>query len=357
MKERLEAVRRYLAEQGFDAFFSFSPPANQYLTGFTGTTSAVVVSAKDAVFLCDFRYTEQAGVQVRDFEVREIAGTLETRAGELLKELGANTAAFNNTEHSVWQIETIATAFGGRVCPDPAALTALRQTKDAGELQQIQAAARLTDEVIIEIAGSLKLGVTERETAARLEYEFKKRGASGPSFDSIVLFGPRSSLPHGMPGGKALESGDIVLIDCGCRLGGYCSDLTRTYAFDTIPGAWFEEIYRITLAAQEKALSAIRPGMLCREVDAVARTLIAEAGYGTNFGHGLGHGVGIEIHESPRLNKESEVVLEPGMVVTVEPGIYLPGRGGVRIEDLVAVTEDGCRILSQTPKQLKVLGA
>lgn len=357
MKARCEGVREYLHQNRLDAFFSLSPPANQYLAGFTGTSSAIVISATETIFLCDFRYVEQADAQVSNYEVREVAGTLETRVAEVLTKLGAATAAFDSTVHSVWQIETVQSGFGGRLCADPVAISAFRQRKSAAEIEQIHAAATLTDHAIIATVAALQANVTEREVAARLEYEFKKSGATGPSFDTIVLFGARSSLPHGMPGDRRLEAGDIVLIDCGCRLDGYCSDLTRTYAFDTIPGAWFEEIYRITLSAQQHALSAIRPGVRCREVDAVARTLIADAGYGASFGHGLGHGVGIEIHESPRLNKESEVVLEAGMVVTVEPGIYLPGRGGVRIEDLVVVTEDGCRILSQTPKQLKVLGA
>jgi Xaa-Pro aminopeptidase len=151
--------------------------------------------------------------------------------------------------------------------------------------------------------------------------------------------------------------GDVVLLDFGCRLHGYCSDLTRTYAYGTIPGSWFEGTYELVLTAQRIALEAARPGIPARELDATARALIEEAGHGKHFGHGLGHGVGIEVHEAPRLNRESDTILAPGMVITIEPGIYLPGQGGIRIEDLVAVTEDGCEILSSAPKELRVIGA
>ena len=183
----------------------------------------------------------------------------------------------------------------------------------------------------------------------------KKRGATGPSFDTIVLFGANSSLPHGVPGDALLKQGDIVLIDMGARLNGYCSDLTRTYVFGSIPGEWFEEIYALNLHAQRSALKAVRPGVTGREVEAVAREIMREGGLGDRFGHGLGHGVGIEVHEEPRLNTRSDSVLKAGMVVTVEPGIYLPGQGGVRIEDLVLVTESGCEVLTKLPKDLQVI--
>ncbi|MEK7794541.1 MAG: M24 family metallopeptidase, partial [Candidatus Hydrogenedentota bacterium] len=202
---------------------------------------------------------------------------------------------------------------------------------------------------------SLHVGLPEQELAAMFEFAFKKRGASGPSFDTLALFGPRSSLPHGSPGRRALEKGDIILLDFGCRCAGYCSDLTRTYTFGTIIDRWFETVYAVVKDAQQAALKAIKSGASCRDVDAVARDRIKDAGYGDYFGHGLGHGVGVEIHEAPRLNPRSDAVLEEGMVVTVEPGIYVPGRGGVRIEDLVVVTQSGCDVLTKTSKELTVL--
>lgn len=355
MKARLDRLRTAMAEAGYDAFFSLAPPANEYLAGFTGTTSAVVITPADALFLCDFRYTEQAGEQVKGYTVTEKTGGLEKRVGEALAASGAKRAAYEDVAHTVWQIRQVELHYEGELVPDSNIVRGLREAKDAEEVARIRAAAELVDHVLAEVVGGLEEGVTEKEVAARLEYGFKQRGAKGPSFDTIALFGARSSLPHGMPGARTLEKGDIVLIDCGCRMDGYCSDLTRTFAFATIPGAWFEEIYTLTLTAQQKALEAIRPGVSCRDIDAVARDLIREGGYGDRFGHGLGHGVGLEIHEAPRLNQESDSVLAPGMVVTVEPGIYLPGQGGVRIEDLVVVTETGCDILSRSPKNLKVL--
>ncbi len=357
MTERLSRIRRDLAETGCDAFFNFSTHTNEYLTGFRGSTSAVLITQEHAHFLCDFRYTEQARKQVAGFEVHEVCGCMEVRAGERLEELGTKRAGFDPTVLSVYQRDTLAEAFEGELEALPDLVPAMRQVKDTEEVTRIREACHLAEEALLALVPTLEEGMTEREFAARLEYEFKLRGAQGASFDSIALFGPRSSLPHGMPGEKPLERGDIVLIDCGCIRDSYCSDLTRTYVFGTIPGAWFEEIYRVTFEAQAAALEAVKPGAVARNVDAVARDAIRDAGYGDYFGHGLGHGVGLEVHELPRLNMQAETVLQPGMAVTVEPGIYLPGRGGVRIEDLVVVTETGCEVLTQASKEFEVLGA
>jgi Xaa-Pro aminopeptidase len=247
--------------------------------------------------------------------------------------------------------------YKGRTEPVEELVAGLKAVKESGEVEAIRAALALSEGILTDMLVRLEPGMPEREAAALFEYEFKRRGASGASFDTIALFGPRSSLPHGAPGDTPLEPGDTVLFDFGCRLNGYCSDLTRTCCFATIPGPWFAEVYDLTLTAQRLAIEAARPGMGCRELDSVARKLIADAGHGEHFGHGLGHGVGIEIHESPRLNPHSDTVLEPGMVVTVEPGIYLPGRGGVRIEDVIVITEDGCEVLSTFPKELRILEA
>jgi Xaa-Pro aminopeptidase len=219
----------------------------------------------------------------------------------------------------------------------------------------IENASDLAEAALAEVVAGLKAGISEAEVAAELEYQFKKRGASEPSFHTIILFGERSSLPHGEPSNARLKPGDIVLIDMGCRYAGYCSDLTRTFVYDRMPAAWFTDIYQVTAAAQKAALAALHPGMPAHEVDAVARKIIADAGFGDNFGHGLGHGVGIEIHERPRLNSESDIVLREGMVVTIEPGIYLPNRGGVRIEDMAVLTGTGHRLISKYTRELKVL--
>jgi Xaa-Pro aminopeptidase len=356
MKTRVDALRAALTDHGCDAFVSFFPPANEYLTGFRGSTSVVIITSSEAIFLCDFRYTEQAGEQVQGFSVEEVSGSLETNAGAYLARLGVRRPAVEPSTLSLAQTLSVQEAFGGEVIPVKGLGTTARQVKDAGERERLRAATALAEAALTAVMPILEPGITESEFVAQLEYEFKKRGASGSSFDPIALFGPRSSLPHGVPGAKPLENGDIVLLDLGCICQSYCSDLTRTFAFGTIPGTWFEEIYHVTLTAQLAALDAVKPGVPCRDVDAVARTIISDAGYGPYFGHGLGHGVGLEIHEAPRLNQHSESILEPGMAVTVEPGIYIPGKGGVRIEDLVLVTETGCEILTTLPKELKVLG-
>jgi len=355
MQSRLDALRAELQTHDCDAFVSFFPPANEYLTGFRGSTSAVLITASEAVFLCDFRYTEQAGEQVKDFVVEEVVGGVEAAAGERLKGFGVTRIAVEPSTLSLDQSMTVERTAGHAVVPIKGLGTAARMVKSEGEKAKLRAASSLAESALETVLPLLKEGITEAEFVAHLEFEFKKRGALGSSFSPIALFGSRSSLPHGVPGKRALKDGDIVLLDLGCIVESYCSDLTRTFVFGTIPGNWFEEIYKVTLSAQLAALGAIRPGVSCRDADAVARDIITEAGYGKYFGHGLGHGVGLEIHEAPRLNQHSDTILQPGMAVTVEPGIYIPGQGGVRIEDLVLVTETGCEILTKLPKELKVL--
>ncbi len=355
-ENRLAGLRALIAEQGAGALVSLDPSANAWIAGFHGSTSAVIVTASRAVLLVDFRYAEQAETQrAPGVEMVVVEGSLETRAGEWLDALDAGTALFEPDRMSVTRRDAVADAFSGELRPAPALVDGLRQRKDAGETASIRRACAIAEESLLEVVRGLRAGVTERETAALLEYEFKRRGARRPSFDTIVLFGARSSLPHGVPGGNPLKSGDLVLVDCGCEVDGYCSDLTRTWVYGRISAPWVEEIHRVTLEAQEAALAAVRAGVRAADVDAAARGVITRAGYGPRFGHGTGHGVGLEIHESPRLNPQSAAVLAAGMAVTIEPGIYLPGQGGVRIEDLVVVTEDGCDVLTTIPKQLQVL--
>lgn len=356
MNKRLQALRQALDERGFDGFVSMSAPDNQYLTGFTGSTSGVLVTQDTARFLCDFRYIEQAQTQVDgSYTIQEFKGSLPTRLADRVKEAGLGTIAFEPSVTTVAEASGMEAVAGDVFRPAPGLVSGLRQVKDDEEIELIRAAQALTVEVMREAAEIVEPGMTERQLAATIEFAMKNRGASAAAFDTIALFGPRSSLPHGQPGDTTLKPGDVVLLDFGCRLDGYCADLTRTYACGTIPGAWFEEVYDLALTAQRIALEAVRPGITGRELDADARDLINEAGHGDRFRHGLGHGVGIEVHEGPRLNSESEVLLEPGMVLTIEPGIYLPGHGGVRIEDLVVVTQSGCENLTALSKEMKVL--
>lgn len=357
---RLEKLRELVLGKECDAFFSVSTATNQYLSGFQTSfgeiSSAVLVTPHEALFLCDSRYIEQAQDQVQDLKVEQIDNKLLAVSGARFNDLGAKKVAFDPNDLTLEEFHDVEGAFEGVFVETPKLAMALRQIKDPEEVACIRAASRLAEGVLSDLIEELEPGMSERELAARFEYEFKKGGATGASFDTIALFGSRSSLCHGVPGDRRLEMGDIVLLDFGCRLDGYCSDLTRTFSYGTITDAWFPEIYELVLAAQQAALDALKPGISCRGLDAEGRTVIADAGHSDHFGHGLGHGVGIEIHEAPWLSKHSDETLEPGMIVTVEPGIYVPGKGGVRIEDIAVVTEDGCEVLSTTPKELRVLG-
>jgi Xaa-Pro aminopeptidase len=356
-EERLRLLRAGMTEAGCDAFFSFSPPANQYLTGFRGTASAIIATRDTALFLCDFRYTEQAQAQVHAWAIEEVEGNREQVAAERLRDLHVQRACFDpNVLSAAWR-DTMAAVFPGELKAVPDLVSGMRQVKSSDEIAAIRAASELAEDAVEAVIPTLEEGITEREVAARIEYAFKARGAQRPSFDTIVLFGARSSLPHGMPGGRRLQPGDIVLVDCGCEHNGYCSDLTRTWVFGRIPGAWFAEIYQTVYTAQQAALGVLCDGAGAAEADAAARDIIAAAGHAEHFGHGLGHGVGIEVHEAPRMNRNARAVLRAGMTVTCEPGIYLPGKGGVRIEDLVVITDSECAVLTRLPKELKVLEA
>lgn len=358
IEARLRRVREALGALGLDAYISLSSPANTYLTGFWGSTSAVLVTGDEALFLCDFRYTEQAKSQVSHYAIEEVAGAGEVvkRLGERLTAYSVKAVGFDPAVMTVQQLSSVEAAFSGELRAAPNLVGKLRSVKSTDEIARLRTASELAEGILLQVAWRLEEGVTERALATQIEHLFRERGASGASFAPIVLFGARSSLPHGTPGDTPVKKGDVVLIDMGCLLGGYCSDLTRTFVFGTIPGAWFEKIYAVTLSAQLAALASIRPGVSCGDVDAVARDIIRDAGFGDHFGHGLGHGIGLEIHEEPRFSKESKTILEAGMVITVEPGIYLPGRGGVRIEDAVLVTDSGHERLTTSSKQLQVLG-
>ncbi len=355
MNSRMTALREGLRQADCDAFFSLSPPANHYLSGFRGTASSLVITLEEAYFLCDFRYVEQAREQVKGYEILEAAGALETRTGERLRALEVERPGFDPAALSVQQHKMVQESFEGTLIPLEHLPGALREIKDAGEVARMRAACALTEQALVNVLETVRPGVSEASVAARLEYEFRQLGAEGPAFPVIVLFGARSSLPHGMPGSTPLSVGDIVLVDCGCILDGYCADLTRTFVSGRIMGDWFKEIYHAVLQAQQAGIAALRAGATAKDVDAEARRIINDAGYGAHFGHGLGHGVGLEVHEAPRLNMQSETVLQAGMAVTVEPGIYLPGRGGVRIEDLTVVTEAGCEVITGLPKELQVI--
>jgi len=353
---RADRVAARLGEAGADLLLVTSLPNLRYLTGFTGDNGFAVVGPDVRRFVTDFRYVEQAESQVEGFEreqgPREVLAALaEGWPGGDLR-LG-----FEESVLSVRQHRRIAELLPDRVAlvPTSGLVEAERARKEPGELERIRAAAALADDVYRWIAERGLVGRTERDVAVALEHEMRLRGAQEPSFPSIVACAEHGALPHAEPRDVPIPRGALVTLDLGARLDGYCSDCTRTWATGSLPDD-LAEIYAVCLEAQEAGLAAVCPGPSGREVDAVARERIAEAGHGDRFGHGLGHGVGLEVHEGPRLSPSaSDEPLAPGMVVTVEPGIYLPGRGGVRIEDLVIVAAEGHEVVSGLPKALTVV--
>ena len=352
---RADRVAGRLSEKGVDLLLVTHLPNLRYLTGFTGSNGMAVVGDGVRRFVTDFRYVEQAAQQVEGFDREQGPQDFVTALEGGWPE-GELTLGFEDDHMSVRAHRRLRGVLPDRIALKAAggAVEAERAVKEPVELEKIAAAAALADEVYEWLREQGLVGRTEHEVAVALEHEMRRRGASGPSFPSIVASGPRGALPHASPSGEAIERGTLVTLDMGVVLDGYCSDCTRTWSTGELPDD-LAAIYDLTLRAQQAALDAVRPGPTGAEVDAVAREMIAEGGHGDHFGHGLGHGVGVEVHEAPRLARTAKDALVAGNVVTVEPGIYLPGRGGVRIEDLVAVTEGGREVMTGTTKELVVV--
>ena len=351
---RAERVQAVLAEKELDALVVSNMTNVRWVTGFTGTNGLTVVGAEQRDFITDFRYVDQAAAEVQGFEIVKGERTL---LGDVAKRLSGRVG-FEDAHLSVRTHGKLAElAEGVELVPAGDVLEQLRAVKEAAEIEAVRAAAALADDAMEAVVlGRGLAGRTEREVAFELEAEMRRRGAQDPSFPSIIAADAHGALPHAVPREVEIPAGTLVVCDWGARLDGYCSDCTRTFATGPLDDR-LEEVYELVRAAQAAALDAVRPGAACRDVDAVAREQIAAGGHGDDFGHGLGHGVGLEIHEEPRLSQQSDGTLEPGNVVTVEPGVYVSGAFGVRIEDLVAVTGTGCEILSRLPKALTVAGA
>jgi Xaa-Pro aminopeptidase len=349
---RADRLAELLAERELDQLFVSDLTNVRYLSGFTGTNGACLVGRDERIFFTDFRYTERAEREVGEEWERPEAER------ELVPQITARMhgrVGFEDAKLSVRQLARLEAAVADGVDFVPAGdlVEQLRAVKEPGEIERIAAAAELGDEVFRWALEQGLAGRPERDVARACEARLRELSAE-PSFPPIVAAGENGAIPHAEPGDRVIGSGELVVFDMGALLDGYYSDGTRTFATGE-PGDEAGEVYDLVLAAQLAALGAIRPGASCKEVDAVAREMIAEAGHGDHFGHGLGHGVGLDLHEGPRLATTSDDELREGNVVTVEPGIYLPGRFGVRIEDLVVVTRDGYRNLSGTPKELQIV--
>lgn len=326
----------------------------RWLTGFGGSSGLAVVGDEEPVFITDFRYAERAERDVAaEFERVIATGRMLPVLAEHLR----GRVGFDDSQTSVRSLHKLKAelADGVKLVPTQGRLAQLRRIKDAEEIEAIAGAARIADEVYEWLCERGFAGRTEREIAVAAQTRMRELGADGPSFEAIVAAGSNAALPHHEASERAVESGELLLIDMGAKLHGYCSDCTRTFAVGEVGDAE-REIYELVKQAQQAGLNAVRPGAEGTAVDAASRHAIDAAGHGELYGHGLGHGVGLEVHEAPRLAKTSEDTLQSGDVVTVEPGLYLPGQFGVRIEDLVVVEDDGFRNLSGVTKDLRVVG-
>ncbi len=360
MCSRLEALRRRLADHELDAILISQAENRRYLSGFHGSAGYLLIDSLGAVLATDFRYTEQAAAQAAEYRIVRIAGPLADWLPDLVGSLtgGANGVVgklgFESEDISFalhWRMsEAIAVAGKAiELVPVAGIVEALRTRKDGGEISLIEKAAGIADAAFEHVTGKLCPGITEKAVAWELEKALHDLGSETIPFEIIVAAGPNAALPHHHPSDHMIREGEPVVIDMGATTEGYGSDLSRTVCFGAIDDT-FREIYSIVLAAQQAAITGIRAGITGRSADAFARDVIDEAGYGDAFGHSLGHGVGMVTHEAPTLAPNADAVLENGAVFSIEPGIYLSGWGGVRIEDLVVMDEGRLRLLSKATK-------
>ncbi|EJG1256258.1 aminopeptidase P family protein [Staphylococcus pseudintermedius] len=353
MKNRLQKIRTLLQDKHLDGLTVLSDFNRRYLSGFTGTSGALIITQDKALLITDFRYTDQAQQQATEFEVILQKGDLFSALTEQFKTLNLQNIGF---EGHLVAYDSFLKLNQGRhdLISIVQAIETIRQTKDEDEIKAIQKAAQIVDEAYEYILTVVKPGMTEKEVKAHLESKMLHLGADDTSFDTIVASGIRGAMPHGVASDKVIQSGEMVTLDFGAYYNGYCSDITRTFAVGQ-PSEEMVKIYNIVLKSQEAAIAAIRPGMTGKEMDSIARDIITEAGYGKHFGHSLGHGIGLDIHELPGLSQKSDVVLEKNHCVTIEPGIYVEGLGGVRIEDDILITENGGERFTNCTKDLIIL--
>lgn len=351
MAGRIERLREQLKERGVEAIFVTQPENRRYLSGFTGTAGALLITRQECYLLTDFRYLEQAAGECPGWNIYEVKESTFASLAELLGQLKVNSLAceggFLTYKQFIDFQEKLPEAV--KIIPGYDWIEELRKIKEPAEIENLRRAAELADHAFWHILDFIRPGVREEDVALELEFFLRKRGARKISFEIIVASGPRGAMPHGTASDKMLQAGELVTIDYGCEYQGYYSDLTRTVSLGP-PSREQEKIYAIVLEAQSAGLAVLKAGVGACAVDQAVREVIEKYGYGENFRHSTGHGVGLVVHEAPRLSKKEETVLQAGMVVTVEPGIYLPGWGGVRIEDMAVVEEEGCRLLTHAPK-------
>jgi Xaa-Pro aminopeptidase len=341
------------ADPQIDALLITSAANWYYLTGFTGESGALVVSRKGTTLISDGRFIVQGRAETSGIRILQQKGSLFQSVGQFLKDSRLRRVGFDPTQITVGQLQSLRKAAGKRVrwVPTVDRVESLRMRKDAAELVQMRRAAILAGEVVQSAIGLLKPGIREFEVSAEIEYQMRKRGASGPAFETIVAFGERAALPHARPTAKRLRKNELVVLDLGAILGHYCSDITRTVHVGRAPKPiriWYQAV----LEAQGAAIAAAKSGAACGDVDGAARQVLARYRVDHLFVHSTGHGLGLEVHEDPRVARGQKRRLEPGNVITIEPGVYSAGIGGIRIEDDVAVHADRTEILTRAPRDL-----
>ncbi|MCK5812544.1 MAG: aminopeptidase P family protein [Clostridiales bacterium] len=356
MNKRINQLRKVLTDKKLDGVLITSRPNTLYLSGFPGSASTIFISHKRAIFLTDFRYIEFSkkrcgnDYEVMLYEKNPLVFLLEQIKNDKISKIGFEDQIVSYASY----LEISEQLDGIELIGLKDEITKLRLVKENGEIKTLQKAVDIADQAFTHILKYIKVGISEIDIAAEIEHFMRKNGAEKQSFDSIVASGKRSSLPHGHATDKLIEPGDGITMDFGAIYNGYCSDMTRT-VFIGKPEQKILDIYATVFKAQTIAEDAVHSGKTGMEIDKIARDIIYDAGYEGMFGHGLGHGVGIEVHEEPRLSTTGNIVLENGMVVTVEPGIYAPNYGGVRIEDMVVVNDDLPKVLTSSKKELIIL--
>jgi len=356
-RHRLDKFRRVLTEQPVDTFLVSEPWNRAYLSGFwaddpqlTESSGVLLITAEEQVLATDFRYQEQAEKEAMGFRIVIYKETLTSVLPEIFASLRTRNLGVEShhlTHDRFVRVEEALKRWRpeGALVPTLNIVEGLRMIKEPEEIEAMRTSLALTESVFQAVAGEAAVGKTEKELAWRIEQLMRERGAESVSFPPIVASGPNAALPHAVPTERPLQEGETVIFDLGARAGHYCSDMTRTLILGE-PDARVRTIYAIVREAQLRAVASVRAGLSSQDVDRVARDYIASAGFGENFGHGLGHGVGLAVHEKPGFGKTNSMVLEENMVVTIEPGVYLPGWGGVRLENMVRVTGDGCEVLN-----------
>jgi Xaa-Pro aminopeptidase len=351
-EQRIKKAFALLRKNNIDTMFVTEINHVRYLSGFSGSNGIVVLAPPKAYFLTDFRYVVQSQKEVKNCQIMIASRQLTTELPKL--------PIFAKKVRVGIEAEFVSISFLERLKdllpqvefkPTTQIIESLSIIKDSEEITKVRKAVRIADKALSDTLGSIKPGVKEKDIALELEYKMRTQGAENVAFETIVASGQRSSMPHGRASDKKLRKGDFITIDFGALYQGYTSDITRTFVLGKATEKQ-KNIYNIVLNAQKTACKAVKPGMACSRVDAVARDIIMKAGYGDNFGHGLGHGIGMIVHDRPVLSPQSNDILEPGMIVTIEPGIYISNWGGVRVEDDVLVTPNGGQILSKSPKDL-----